>query len=1674
MGVWDDIWDGIEAVERWTTIFPSPKPVSLSREGFGTTGPFGKNVVDPATREATTYENAALSSSERFFQGWKYVRDNVISQPVSTLVLQGKRAGEDPGVYFSASEWSRAWRAANYISPGQAAFGTTALTADAREMAQTAEGMIDSPLLHYKPPDSYLPAGFNDLPEDEQQRILKEIGMPIDPSRPNKYIEDMRERSDVFKYGSGVGDFGMAWFADPLIIGGKAAGMLRRAAVVKTRPAAGWSPEQIDKIVNSSKMSRLIDFMEKNADNPMLVNNTDAAMKSAFGPRFGAINAVLKSPEERMLFIRTGMGDVSAMERLERSNALARARIRTDGARLAAMDLSYARYAGSWDPRLAALAEGEMGRLNAAIEADTAMVGRYEQILAHADMLDEINLSRWSFTRAEERTAAQLGYLARPARGGSLALRRGGKGMAARQFTATTTPPIAFGGMAPRSVESGFVATRLWGVGDFFTTPVTLVRMMKNVHPNGYMHLDQGAAFEASNIAELRAQLARIPGVRADTRQSIINQWLKSASEGERVQLLEDLHRLAVSKIAAKHGLSPKAGTEIFEAQREKLMGQLDKMRQYTASAMPREGELPLRVDAFETEGGIKIAPHTVSRIINSHVLPDLTEFNKVLARHSSALRALRESHAGNPDWILAGGDMLNSLWKFGVLFRLGYIPRVAGDDLASQMARLGAAQMMLRTGYGVKNGLTNLAHRSMRGFNVIEEKTRVQGMEYARGELALLQPEMRKLGGRMAAERAARERDVLVAENRLGKAEVRLNNLPATVTPTQRRAVERFVEARQNELARARTRAQGTVWPGKSMRLRDLELRAGMLEQYYNLSAKAANDAWRRQQKVWQGSQTVKIGDLVFPAAFGGERGSYQLQRISPDQAYDQLFKTNKQLVHGNLVRSFDHGARPISAIDDEAKHAEAWAHAINAQITGDTMQRMLVSGRPEAEVVNWLKSDPAGRAYWRRLNLEMTTPEDVVARARHEVDDYLPLPEIRAQALTEEGVTPQFLKQAMPRPDHRPTVHIANTGPSPFYRGDNEFWQAADRIMKGFYSFAVTLPAKRLSRHPLYNQLYEGHLRTLVSQRARHAADVETVADVEHVTEVARRLAEKDMKRLVFDIAHRSDASAALRFISPFFSATAESFQRWGRVIADRPEVLGYAANFYNAPAYLGHMQDQDGNRIFPDGTAMLPNPETGKLERRLVPKGDRWIVARMPEWFVNSPLGVAFGVERSSGNMRLSQNSMNVVTQGDPWFSPGVGPVVQIPVAEYVKDKPAEAELARHLGVLPFGPPTGGTVASRAARQALPATVRTFLTAFDTSDYRYQQVKLQIMQRAIYEHEELGKPMLSAQEIADQTRNYWLFSAASAFLQPMATQRKDAYQYYRDQYNNLRRQDPETADQEFLSRFGESYFIFAQAMSKNLAGVPATKRAVELSKEYADVLSEFPEFGALIIGPEGNGPFSPEAYSYQLNTPLVPGDTESQRRRMTAEEAVKENERRKGWAYFTAVMNWLNAQAVQRGLHSIDAKGAESLANTKKAFVMLLSSPTIGGKENKHYNAAWAEDYDTFQPHKYDRMAPALESVAKSVLAKDPDRGDMRTLLMYLEGRKVMIKTLKGSAFSTLGAKANAGLRGAWTSFVGQLTESNTDFGDLHSRYLSRDLGVDIEDDLQALEAAKGVAG
>lgn len=1606
-------------------------------------------------------------------QGINYVRNNFVSRPISTAFLESGLQSEKPlsqQNFFDGNSWGRAWDAAQHISPGQA----LGLNPDKGEYTKA----VNSPLTYYKPADALLPQGFNQLPVDQQNQMLQQAGMP---AVGNQFIEQKRQDSALFKYGSGTADFAFSWYADPTVVGGKAVGHLRNTMVEEAtlgpalkhlvtgtgvdvtpltrpvptlaqravgsilpdafKPQAGWTGANITNLVNSSRFGQIQDFVWANRNDPQLLNNLTMAKRSAMGPRFGALVATLQDPSEVNLFLRAGMGDIEAKAQLEMGNALTRSMIESDEGRLSTLGLQRA-VAQSSNPSLYALINQRMGEVEAGINANKAVSNRYQDMLGHYGELDNMRDTLSTMTRALNKTAAQNAYSAGAARG---------------QFLAD----VPYVGPA---LAKSRIAT------SFFQTPVTLVRGFGNYKPHGWIDIND---LSQDSVNELRGFLARIPDMTSEARASTVNSYLTAPDEGARLNILEDLGKLGMGKVAAKYGMTPEYGEALYNEDRQRLGVMQDNMRQYATARIQQDttaAQKPLRVDAFTDDGGaISIHPNLVSRLINSHIMPDLDRYDQILNRHSGALEALHVAAGNSYDAVKNGADWLNHAWKFSSLLRLGYIPRVLGDDLGGQLARLGMASMALRAGYGVKNAATNLSTMMLKPYYQASAEASRIGIQYADQEIMHLQADIAKEEGVHAMYVKAGSKAYNKAQGQLRAAQNQLDLVSKDpLTPSGRVDQLTQLVANRKVIADATPVGTGVVPNSRLQRLGDMKDNLQFLTDSRTQLQQQMAQAKAAQEKVFQGSQMLTVNGVALPGALQGTRGQYFQQLLSPDQSLANVFNTNKQLIHGHLMRSWDHGAVQVYAPANEELHGQAWAHIINAQFAQDGAARRVLEDvangftQPEesaADLMRWFKT-PEGSAYRARLGLKNVSDDQIANSIAADVHEMVPLPGIAKQGLSADGVTPRFLKAAIPNPAQRPDAIAPGLGANFTQMRYN---RVLDRVIQHWFDTVAELPAKTWSRHPLFNQLYEGHAKALMQQEQSQGIE-HTVDDAERIAETSRRLALKDTKRLVFEISHKSDAMAALSFSTPFFAASDEAWQRWARVVADRPEVVGYASKFFNVPLSLGVMQNSNGDTIDANGQVWDPS------QKKMVdaPMDDRYITVRVPSSLANSAVGKALGIPLhlgASGTMKLSQSSMNMVLNGDPWFNPGQGPIVTIPVTEFVKDKPSDAALAKQMGVLPFGPSSASTLMGRVQDQLLPSTIKDFLSAYDTSDTRYQQIKLQLMQSAQYEHDNFGAAMPSATQLASQVRNYWLFSAMSHFLGPVAgTKDADNYAFYRQQYNNLLRNNPQTADQEFLSRYGQSFFVFAQSLSKNLSGAPATQNAVKLEQKYGDLIAQHPDLASLIIGPNGNGPFSPEAYTYELNNPIVPGGSEMMRTKMTAEEAMAENQKRLGWAQYTGFMNGLTATLVSRGLTSFNQSGAKDLKQLKDAVIHMLGDPmSPTGQQNPFYNDAWSKDFSSYDKLKTQRLVSGMEQLVQDPqLMADPSRSDLQVLKQYLDARSVITQQLDARRLNggsnALASSGNADLKNQWMATVGALIESNLNFGNLYHRYLSRDLGVD----------------
>jgi hypothetical protein len=496
-------------------------------------------------------------------------------------------------------------------------------------------------------------------------------------------------------------------------------------------------------------------------------------------------------------------------------------------------------------------------------------------------------------------------------------------------------------------------------------------------------------------------------------------------------------------------------------------------------------------------------------------------------------------------------------------------------------------------------------------------------------------------------------------------------------------------------------------------------------------------------------------------------------------------------------------------------------------------------------------------------------------------------------------------------------------------------------------------------------------------------------------------------------------------------------ESFNRWARVIADKPQVLGHAANIYTSPIRAGHAVDNDGNLVGEDGYVRFPDGS-----KKLVPKDQMHIQFQAPQW-------LAKGIGMDQGSIvDMPINTLNLVLQNDPWYNPGTGPWVQLP-ANWValRSDPSVGDTMVKLGVLQ-------QVTKNQADQLLGSGPKLISQILGSEDKDQQQRDMAyLMQAEDYKWKTgMRASQPTWQEIKDRTEHAALIRGWMKAVLPVSSSFKDPYQYFRDRYQELVKADSKTADQVFLAKYGDAAFSFTGALTFNKKGLPATVEAVLKDQKYAYLTDANPDLAALIVNPDSSQPFSATAYVQQMRS--------GQRGQLDAVDVMKRSQANQGWAQYNKYMNILNANLKQAGYMSFSDTGAKSFDNMRKKLIEIFTSPTMNGQQNPMYNEEFAKDYLTIDKTKDDRIANALNHIVRErSLIEDPMRSDIRSLASYMDYRNslqgVLEKRAQSGGSSDIKAKSNVDLRYQFSNAASMLVEADTKFESLYNRWLSRDM-------------------
>ena len=481
-----------------------------------------------------------------------------------------------------------------------------------------------------------------------------------------------------------------------------------------------------------------------------------------------------------------------------------------------------------------------------------------------------------------------------------------------------------------------------------------------------------------------------------------------------------------------------------------------------------------------------------------------------------------------------------------------------------------------------------------------------------------------------------------------------------------------------------------------------------------------------------------------------------------------------------------------------------------------------------------------------------------------------------------------------------------------------------------KGFveWAFAQLMgrPTTYLSRHPLFKQEYWARVEEMVSQADPSVHDelvdnarkylqtgpfgkkaVDRMAatpsvgklTLEDIDEFAKAHALDKVKDLLYDLEKKSQIADTMRLVSPFGEAWREVVTRWATLL--NPTTPRGVRNLRRFQQGLGAARGPDFGEAM--GVDEQWDPETEEWyqpgffwrdefgEEVFIYPGSQWLMnrgVRLPDWL---PLVGGKGAPGIPVPLTGRVQGLNMVGS----IFPGLGPVASVPVSWFLPDKPGLQRTLREY-MLPFGAVTEqGSAAILDMVNFMPPWMRTGLVATLGGGYDYNSDRIwanSTMATANYLYStgrydtstDAGQQQLM-HDAKEAAGNVYLIRSLVAFGAPAPPSPEFMVEsneglirlaVLRDDYYTMLQDDPVTADERFLERWGDitaqpgqdMVGMTMQAFTREVqGGVIPTQEFDDWANANGDLAQDYSAIWAF-FGPQG-GEFDYDVYQRQILT-------------------------------------------------------------------------------------------------------------------------------------------------------------------------------------------------------------
>lgn len=1107
-------------------------------------------------------------------------------------------------------------------------------------------------------------------------------------------------------------------------------------------------------------------------------------------------------------------------------------------------------------------------------------------------------------------------------------------------------------------------------------------------------------------------------------KKKLLNQYANAnTNEALRQKIIDRFEKQAMTDVGAKYNLDAKQVDEFYKLYQKK--------RTEIVDAIKRGGKTGFLAD----DGSIIPTRQLSSQIANATPMIDIKAFERVIRTQLGQGKFLADATTK------ASGlyDVFNALWKPSVLLRFGYTIRNVTEGSLRVIGKLASLDQYLR-----------YASRSF--------GESVKDATYTKIK--------QQIAFREAAQELGLPRAGFVKFNELKE----IHQRQLVTARRELQAAQEALELEKKNLKSVRTKRGRVEIKTNIKKLeRDVKNKASKVEDRLTASKNfdtkyAGNPRVHKFSGVYVNSElglgiddafSGDIGLLGYQTSSASRRTAIELQSqnaISKINASNNLVSRG----YGTSIKppQYDDSGKLITQLGQKRPDMQYWNASFEAarQFRNDEVGRRILLGQSISKIVSDAKTDKILRRDLMESGINLNSDDiyNHVKKLDKDIKDYFPDAELRLRIANKtkgEEVTLNDIRNTLEGRKDLVPIH----GETFELEGMKRLWVQYQDLTAKLFKRLGSMPEDILVRHPLYVSVFRTSMDELIARKvaeygktrtaqafARNKDGFLTNAEFKGLEKTAHRMALKELESTAYTIQRYSSPAALMSYFAPFYAAFENTFRVWSRLTYENPAIIGRMNLLWKTPERAG-MTETD--------------PRTNET----------WVTMQLngvlPDW-LKKRIG-------DNTTMKFPKQAVNLIFQGEPWWSPGFGPIAQIPANLILKNSPdIDYQLSEKFGfyvparpllnlILPLGAQenTADIVLSSSLKR-----LKSLMNGTKDKNYVTQLQSIYATERQRWKE---GKRPDEPTWDEVRAKNDWLMTlrfvgALTLPFQPTFTNEYAPYIKIWNQYQNEGELNGETPAQRFYRDYPD-FFTLAYSGSSAATGMDFTATAVNNAKKnrnlVADVYKTNPYLIQLITN---NGKvetdFDQSAYVWQMKNSPVPGSQETFRGQLDPIAEVKRQDVRAGWIEYNKLNSAINAQLESNGIVSINSAEAEPLLRLKEQVTLQIAAKY----------PEWEKDRETFTIGKWKETIRGLDTILQNenFINSLPEEVKPAWAVMqdYMDSRDYVINILQakqaegGSA--SLDAQENAALREQWDAYVATMKKTNTLFSEWYDRFLEAD--------------------